>query len=113
METIVQANVSHTILQKLKGASVGVSYALFWFGVLWFGLGNVITFVPGAEREWFIAVAGLVAFGLIVPRCSYRIAAALLLLLSVLAAFAGHKRGIGYREDLDQRRATTSSLHQP
>lgn len=113
MGTNTSIHTGHAIPQKVIGAFIDASRALFWFGVLWFGLGNVITFVPGSEQGWFTTAAGLVVFGLLVPRWRYRIAAAMLLLLSIFAAFDSHKRGIEYRQQLEQRRATTPSLHQP
>ena len=113
MSTNVNIHTGSTIPQKLIEAFIDVSRALFWLGVLWFGLGNVITFIPGAENHWFSITAGLIAFGFFIPRRRYRIPTAILLLLSVFAAFDGHHRGVEYRQRLEQRRATTPSLHQP
>lgn len=98
---------------SLPTAFIDVARMLFWFGVLWFALGNFITFVPGGEQSWFGIGAVLVAFGLFVPQRRYRLAAVVLLLLSVIAQFDSHKRGIEYRKYLEQRRTTAPSWHQP
>jgi hypothetical protein len=113
MSTNTSIHTGRTIPQKLIGAFIEAARALFRFGGLWFVLGNFITFIPGAEKEWFMVAAGFVAFGLFVPRWHYRIPAAIFLLLSVLAAFDSHHRGIEYGQRLEQSRATTPSLPQP
>jgi hypothetical protein len=70
----------------------------YWLAVLMGILGCVVTFVPGAECEWFGIVAALSLFGLFIPKFFYRGAATLLLVLSILAAMNGHQRGIKYRQ---------------
>ncbi len=69
-------------------------------------LGYIITFVPGAECAWFSIVAALSLFGLFIPKIFYRGAATLLLILSIMAAFHGHQRGIEYRQRLATGQAT-------
>jgi hypothetical protein len=113
MSTHTSIRTGLPLPQRLIGAFIDVSRGLFWFGVLWFGLGNFITFVPGGEQGWFRIGAVLMAFGLFVPQGRYRIAAVTLLLLSVVAQFDSHKRGIEYRKYLEQRRTAAPSLHQP
>jgi len=74
----------------------------FWLAVLIGGLGYVVTFVPGAECAWFCAVAVLSVFGLFISRASYRVAAALMLVLAVIVAVQGHQRGVHYRQWLSE-----------
>lgn len=78
----------------------------FWLAVLLGVLGCIITFVPGGECQWFSIVATLSVFGLFIPKFFYRGSATLLLILSVMAAFHGHQRGIEYRQWLATRQAT-------
>jgi len=60
----------------------------FWLAVVLAVLGDVITFVPGAEREWFLVVAGLSASGLLIPKAAYRISAVVLVVLALAAAYS-------------------------
>jgi len=75
-------------------------YLPFWFSVFLAVLGFIMTFVPGAERGWFLAVAGLSVAGLFIPKTPYRVAAALLLLIALTHAYTGHQRGVEYRQRL-------------
>jgi hypothetical protein len=70
----------------------------FWLAVLLAVLGCIITFVPGAECQWFSIVAALSLFGLFIPKIFYRSAATLLLILSIIAAVHGYQRGVEYRQ---------------
>lgn len=78
-------------------------YFPFWFSVVMLILSFVITFAPGAERGWFLTVAGLAIAGLFIPKTPYRIAAALLLSLGLSGAYIGHRREIKYRRWLDRQ----------
>ena len=69
-------------------------------------MGCVMTFVPGAECGWFLMVAVLSLAGLFIPRTFYRIAAVLLLLLALGAAYHGHQHGAQYRQWLSTHRTT-------
>jgi len=90
--------------RKLSATLIFISRQIFWFGVAGFVLGEIITFVPGGEQEWFTIAAILVAFGFLVPKRLYRIAALIFLVLSILAAIEGHKQGIKYRQFLETKR---------
>ncbi|HEY5895035.1 MAG TPA: hypothetical protein VIT91_17590 [Chthoniobacterales bacterium] len=79
-------------------------YFPFWLSVVLAVPGFVITFVPGADRGWFLTVAALSATGLFIPKTLYRVAAALLLLLALSQAYTGHRRGIEYRQRLSTDR---------
>jgi hypothetical protein len=70
----------------------------FWLAVVMAVLGSIITFVPGAEGFWFVIVAALSFFGLLIPKIFYRGAATLLLILSIIAADHGYQRAIKYRQ---------------
>ena len=75
-------------------------YLPFWASVLLAVLGFIMTFVPGAERGWFLTVAVLSVAGLFIPKTPYRVAAALLLLLALVQAYIGHQRGVEHRQQL-------------
>ena len=79
-------------------------YLPFWFAVVLAGLGNVMSFVPGAERGWFLTVAVVAVTGLFIPKTPYRVAASLLLLLALSQAYTGHRRGVDYRHQLSTDR---------
>jgi len=66
-------------------------------------LGSLITFIPGAERNWFLVVAGLSIPGFFISKRSFRIAAMLLFLLALGCAYSGHRRGIEYHERTSSR----------
>jgi len=72
----------------------------FWLAVLLAVLGCIITFVPGAECSWFITVAALSLSGLFIPKIFYRLAATILLIVSIEAVMHGHQRGMKYRQSL-------------
>ena len=77
---------------------------IFWLGVVFFALGQIITFYPGAETAWFLITSIMLAIGLLIRR-GYRIAAGILLCLSIAAAITGYKRGSDYQEWLSNRPA--------
>jgi len=105
--TSTSISSEHPFRRRLAAELVSVPRAFFWLGVLWFVLGTFITFVPGGEQGWFTIAGVLTAFGFFVPQRRYRIAAFVFVALSTFAAFAGHKRGIEYRQYLEHRRAAT------
>lgn len=80
------------------------TYLLFWLAVFLAALGSIITFVPGAEFGWFLVVAGLALAGLFIPRVAYRISAVVLLILALVLAFDGHRRGVEYRQRVSAHR---------
>lgn len=81
-------------------------YISFWAAVLLGVLGTVITFYPGAECGWFLTVAVLSVSGWFIPKPAYRVAAAVLLILALTAAYQGHRHGLEYREGLLTHPAT-------
>jgi hydrogenase/urease accessory protein HupE len=88
--------------------SVIIAKFFFFAGVIWGVLGCVITFVPGAECEWFLETAFLVAMGLIIPQYTYRVPSLILLVLALLAADKGHKHGMEYQRWLSEHPITVS-----
>lgn len=72
----------------------------FWFGVSLVVLGSVMSFVPGAECQWYVAAGLFVALGGIVPKWQYRISAVILCSLCFYFAYAGYWRGIDYQDKL-------------
>jgi hypothetical protein len=72
----------------------------FWAAVALGALGCVISFYPGAEVGWFVAVAVLSLAGLFVPKAPYRVGGGLLLVPALFAAYRGYQRGVEYREYL-------------
>jgi hypothetical protein len=79
-------------------------YVPFWLSALLAVLGFIMTFVPGAERGWFLFVAVLSMAGLFIPKIPYRVAAELLLLLALAQAYIGHQRGVEYRQRIFTKR---------
>ena len=75
---------------------------LFLIGVLLFILGTIITFLPGAEQDWYIGTAVPIAFGLLVREKAFRIASILLLITCIIVAIEGHKHGVEYRKKLQE-----------
>ena len=80
----------------------------FWLAVLLALLGCIITFFPGAECAWFSVVAVLSLFGLFIPKIFYRGAATLLLILSIIAAVHGYRRGMKYFDSATTHRVATN-----
>lgn len=74
----------------------------FWFGVCLFVMGSVITFAPGAEVAPAAMTAMFLLPGLLLSR-TYRIAAAVLVLLLALFAWGGYQRGKTYQQHLRER----------
>lgn len=77
---------------------------VFWFGVVHFVLGGVITFYPGAETQWFLITSAVLAAGLLVDGKAIRVAALLLIAISLASAVAGHHR----KSEYDNRRSQPS-----
>jgi hypothetical protein len=75
----------------------GLLRAFFGFGCVGYLLGEFVTFAPGGGTYWFITTAILSAIGCFIPRMSYRLAAVLFLVLSLLGARDEHLRGVRSR----------------
>jgi len=86
----------------MKGKAIWTSG--FWAGCALFGLGQVISFYPGAECGWFILAGLLCMSGLIIRGKAYRIAAIILVCLSAILAVAGHRRGVDYRNRTETKK---------
>jgi len=82
-------------------------YIPFWLAVLFAVLGYVITFVPGAECNWFLMVAALSVAGLFIPKSAYRVATALILIMALTSAYDGYRHGVKYRQWLSTHRTAT------
>ena len=82
---------------------------LFYLGIGGFVFGHLVTFVPGAEEAYFIAIAVLLAFGLFIPGW-HRVAAIYLLIACSLEIHHGHQRGIQYRQHIEEIRARRNLL---
>ena len=94
------------MMTMTKTIIIGIS----GLGTLMFILGQIITFVPGAETDWFLTTAALLAFGAFSRVRIWRITVVVLTILALGAAFMGHKRGIEYKEWLSrQPHATTNN----
>ena len=72
----------------------------FWFGIVLGVLGSLTTFVPGGETYWFGFTAIFLAAGLFANGYKYRISAAILLILYLVATYNGYMRGIEHQEFL-------------
>jgi hypothetical protein len=79
---------------------VRVAKISFWLGVFMFVFRSIATFVPGAECGWFVITAIFTAIGVLVPKRRYRVAAAILCVVSCSPAHDGHYRGLRYRSQL-------------
>jgi hypothetical protein len=69
----------------------------FWLGMMLFLLGSLISFIPGAETDWFIITAGLVGMGFFVSSKYYRIAAIVTVAICVFWAYAGYSLGVEHK----------------
>ncbi len=58
--------------------------------------GFFIDFVPGTECQWYLMATVLSVSGLFIPKA--RIAAFLVLIVLLFAAYAGYQRGIAYHQ---------------
>ncbi len=56
-----------TIRRRLIVELRSVPRAIFWLGINWFGLGTIITFVPGSELSWFTIAVVLTSFASLPP----------------------------------------------
>lgn len=73
-------------------------HLLLWTAVLLTILGTIITFVPGGECGWFLLVAALSIAGFFISKTCCRVAAAMLMVFALKAAYDGDQGGIRYRE---------------
>jgi preprotein translocase subunit SecF len=74
---------------SLHSALITLAGFAFSLGIMGFVLGQLITFVPGAESSWFIASGILVLAGLVLPRWYERVTAVVLFGICILAANPG------------------------
>ena len=79
-----------------------IARASFSLSVVLGALGQLITFIPGAEIEWFALAAILVIPGFVIPKWSFRSASCVLLLLWSMSAFSGYTRGKEYEAYLKE-----------
>ena len=66
-------------------------------------LGQIITFVPGAQMGWYAIAAIFAAGGLLSPRWGLRIVALALLIGFACLTYWGYLEGLRYHEFLRQR----------
>jgi hypothetical protein len=69
----------------------------FWTGCVLFGLGQVITFRPGAETAWFAISAGLCFCGFLLRVRRYSIAALFFVAASIALSGLGYRHGQQYQ----------------
>lgn len=74
------------------------------FGVL----GQLITFVPGAEASWYGFAAVAAAVGLLCPIWQVRLLAVVLLATFAWFAILGYQRGLQYEEQLWEDKVSAS-----
>ena len=86
-------------MDKVRPLLIGA----FWVGVILLALGQVMTFIPGAEVGWFAASAVLCLCGVLVRSKAYRIAALCLVVIGAAFSFSGYKDGERYRAWLKQQ----------
>jgi len=81
-----------------------VSIVCFCVAGAMFALGMVITFYPGAEKSFYIFLCLLLIVSMILsPNKIIKIISVILLIISVFGAYNGHKRGVEYRQFLENR----------
>jgi hypothetical protein len=80
-----------------------IAKGCFWISVVLGALGQVITFYPGAEFEWFALAAAFSIPGFLIPKWSFRSASLVMLTLWSLMASSGYTRGKEYQECLKQQ----------
>ena len=74
------------------------------FAVVWFAIGQLITFYPGAEAGWFGTCAASALLGFFSPRRQTRIIATALVVLSLVFVCEGYWRGVRYQESTQPAR---------
>jgi hypothetical protein len=85
----------------------GVARLLFWFGVLWFGLGF---FVLATDLSgWFAVATVLTALGFFVPQRFFRIAALAFVCASIFFAYESHKQACAYVQRVQKNLETIRS----
>jgi hypothetical protein len=91
--------LSQTARRMREGiAGIGIGFAL-----LLGALGQIITFVPGAEMGWFGVAAASALAGLLSRRWPVRIVAVVLAASLGTVAWVGYLHGLRYEEFLRQR----------
>ena len=88
----------------MKTIFIGISA----LGTLMYVLGQIMSFVPGAETTWFLTTAALLAFGVFSRVRIWRITVVVLAILALGAAFMGHQRGIEDTEWISRQGCRTS-----
>ena len=83
----------------------------FFCGIVLFAMGNVMSFVPGAEVAWFLCCVGLLLPGLLLSRRKYTSTAAILMVLCLILASQGHRRGLEYLQWEQTRSSAAASQH--
>ena len=91
---------------RKSAAIAGIAFAAM-IGLL----GQIITFVPGAEANWFGFGAGLSLLGFLWPGWRVRALAAVLFIWLACLSWNGHQRGIYYREWLRQRGESSRAVN--
>jgi membrane protein implicated in regulation of membrane protease activity len=84
------------LLNAIAKAGVG-------FAILLAALGQVITFVPGAEATWFGVAALSASAGVITTNRRLQAMAVVLVVALALLAGCGYLRGLHYQEQLRKR----------
>src|SRR5690349_21243405 len=98
-----------SLRQRLIAQLLLLPRTFFWLGFLCFAFGLLVTFIPHGNRGLFSVAAVLAAFGFLDSHWRVRIAALVLVTLSIFAAFDGHKRNVGWQ--LLERHHSTAAQH--
>lgn len=84
----------------------------FWSGCVLFGLGQVITFRPGAETAWFAVSAGLCLCGFLLGARKYGIAAFILVAAGIALSVWGYRHGQQYEAWLKRQPPKEEQIRQ-
>jgi len=86
-------------------ALLGIGFAL-WLGLM----GLFISFVPGADAEWFGIAAIFATFGLLSPSWRSRAVAIVLVIGLMWFAWLGYEHGQRYQEWLRQQESLRGTI---
>ena len=80
-----------------------IAKVCFWISLGMGALGQLISFYPGAELNWFSLAAAFSVLGLLIPKWSFRLTALAMLITWSVMAFSGYTRGKEYQAWLKQQ----------
>lgn len=79
-----------------------ISNIIFIFSIILLILYQFTTFVPGAEKNFYIFLCVLLTIPIVLSdKKIIKIITLILLIISIIGVYGGHKRGVEYKEFLE------------